>query len=288
MRKVAIAIVAATGLLLPSLAVADAPSLKVTPLKYQENVPLGKTKIGYIDVSNPTDQRVSVGTQLQAFKQINNEGELRFYDDPEIANGITLNLKNFELGPKEALRMAFSIDPNKLGERGVYAAIFFRTSPTQNQGSGTVVSTNVRVGSLLILKVGNGRTEGNISKVSAFPLQFGNSIKGTIDYANVAQGTKAVAFNPKLKVTTGLFGKTQTIDGPLVMAGNTRHVKYERKGSFIGLVPVHVTDQIGHAPSKTAYVIAVTGWWRVGLPLILIIGLIGWRLLPRIRRKKTP
>lgn len=106
----------------------NALGLKVAPLEYKTTLQEDERKQGFIDISNPSTQPVSVKTSVQAFKQINNQGGLQFFEDKHIEKGITLDLSKFELGPRQAVRMPFVIDGTNLPAGDVYAAVFLRLS----------------------------------------------------------------------------------------------------------------------------------------------------------------
>lgn len=251
---------------------ASPPGIKIAPLKYQESIPLGKVKAGFVDVSNPTNEKLILVPEIQAFRQVGTEGELQFYDDEALKAGVTIDVGEFELGPREAARIKFSIDPNKLPRGGVYAGLFFKTTPVKSLSSQNQVAAAARVGSLLILDIGSGGSrDGKIQTTSVPFLNFGDGIRGSITYVNTAQGTQPIAFNPNFDITYGFWGKAKKAEGPLVFPRSSRKVNFSQKGNFIGLVPVQIKDNIGHSPSKTVYVLALTGVWRIAVGLILIV-----------------
>jgi len=273
---IALVVAVASGLV-ATPAYADAPALKITPLKYQEQVPLGKDKIGYVDISNPTNQTVLVQTEVQAFRQVGQKGGLEFYSDERISAGIVPELKEFSLGPREAIRLQFTIRPNVLGEGGAYGVIFGRTAPTTFGQNNANVAVSARVGTLMVLTIGKGgERRGTIEQVRTPRFAFGNSVTAETVYHNTGDTSRGLAFNPTLALKVGWFGKAQSHDGPLVLPGVTRDIEVQRSGSYLGLIPVQVTDQTGGGSSKTAWILACTGYWRWVLPLVLLVVGCGW------------
>ena len=91
----------------------SAASLKVAPLEYRTTLKQGEKKKGFIDVSNPTKETVRVRTSAQAFRQIDDNGSLQFFDNEQVSAGVLLDLDEFELGPLEAVRMYFILDSTR-------------------------------------------------------------------------------------------------------------------------------------------------------------------------------
>jgi hypothetical protein len=282
MRRVELIVILVLGFgLWPESALAS--SLKVSPLKYQEIVPADKAKLGFVDVSNPTDSSQEIISEVQAFRQTNLEGDLEFYQDARIAEGIQVATKSFVLGPREAARIAFTIDPVKLGKGGAYGVIFFRTAPPVNPGSTSSIATSTKVGTLIILNVGSEiKAEGRIKFLKLPWLQLGkDGIKGTVEYANTASLAGAVAFNPTFQIKAAPWGKSQLLEGPLVMPGNTRRIDIAKPGSYLGPVPLRVNDQVGGG-RHTVWVLAATGFWPpVLLVLFCLFGLAVFRLVKK-------
>lgn len=265
---------------LPAHATPAPLSLKLAPLQYREVIPLGKSKVGYVDVSNPTQSKLVLKTDVQAFRQIDSDGNLAFYPSEALRAGITTDLTEFELGPREAVRVKFSVDPNKLPRGGVYGALFFNTVPAKANENGTEVVASARIGSLLILDIGGGGTkDGHAAKIQLPFINVGDGIHGSFDYQNTATGSQPVAFNPALQLKVGYFGKPLKLTGPLVLPHSTRHIQIDKKGSFIGFIPVKIlgtTSVTGR--DSTIYVWAITGYWRyIAAILVAVFVIIGLR-----------
>jgi hypothetical protein len=245
--------------LTPTIALADAPSLQVNPLKYQSTMLGSDVRDGYVDVSNPTDTTVNVEASVQGFRQDDLAGDLSFFSNLAIQQAITLGLTDFQLGPQEAIRDTFSVDPTKLPQGGTYAAIFFRTIPPQQSANTSYVAESANVGTLLLLQ--NGPLGEQIGKVTQFNVpffQFGNGITGTAQYKNTNNSTAPVAFAPKLIEKVFPWGHAQKLTGPYVLPGSTRQFETMRPGSYFGLVPVSMIDGVSGI-ATTRWVIACTG-----------------------------
>ena len=262
-----IAFVAAT--LLPASLKAAPPALKLSPLLYQQVIGDDKPKIGYIDVSNPADTAVVIQTQVRAFRQLNLSGDLEYYDDSRLSSGIQIGSNSFELGAREARRVAFTVEPKKLPKGGIYATLFFQTVPPLETAKSSYISESAKVGTLLIITNGKGSTSGTILPRLNL-LQIGAGIRGDIEYKNTGVTPSGIAYNPQLSVKLQPFGRGVSVNGPLIFPGNTRSFTFSRTGSYLGIFPITYTDTLTHQNVRR-WVIACTGWWRYGFPLLLIV-----------------
>lgn len=268
----------------PGAVSADA-SLQLNPLKYEDSLPDATVKQGFVEVSNPSDTSVTVTTSVQGFKQADLDGNLAFFDDPQLAAGIIPDLSSFALGPREAIRVSFSVNPTKLPRGGVYAVLFFRTQPEASSSNVSYLLESANVGTLLLLQNGAaGKASGEISKQS-FPLfQLGSDIKGTITYRNTDRNTGGSAITPRLSVKIPFIGKNHNSVGALVLPQSARKIPIALSGSYFGILPLQVSAE--GAPNRTAWIIACTGWYSYGL-LVFIVALfiLGiWRFIRRTRK----
>lgn len=302
MKRLALAIMTLAAILAPQ-GVHAAASLKIAPLEYRGQLQVDKPQTGYVEVSNPGDATVTVEGEVQAFRQIGKDGGLQFYDDKDLEKAVVLEVKNFQLGPREAARIRFFISPNYVGRAGLYGAVLFHIAPPADAFKGATIGTTVRVGTLLIMNIGDGVQHAAMPHFDVSPIQLGDALSGTLEYANLGDDRKSIAFNPKFFIKGGLIGKTQSLNGPLVMPGSSRLIEIKRKGSYIGFVPLEVKDMSStSAPKKTVWVFAITGYWRWLLPLIIFILFsihryrthrripLFWRIMPAIRfiKKRLP
>lgn len=249
---------------------ADAPGLQVSPLQYADELTPGRVKTGFIDVSNPSDGPVTIETSVRGFRQAGNDGALEFFDDPDLAAGIKVDLGAFDLGGREAVRVGFSVDPGKLPAGGIYAAIFFRTVPVAGSVNTSYVAESANVGTILELTNGPaGPHQGKVTALNMQFWQFGTGLRGNLDYQNTDHSPAPQGFRPNLTVAVLPWGNPPRMKTGLVLPGATRHFEFNRTGAFLGLLPVHVTDQ-DTGQVTTRWVFAVTGGWQWVVLIILI------------------
>jgi hypothetical protein len=273
-------------ILAPASAHAALPELRITPLRYDQHLELGRLQTGVIDASNPTGSPVHVVFQVQAFRQTGDRGELEYYNDERIASAITPAVPEFDLGPREAVRTRFTIDPNRLGPGGSYAVIFLRTiDPKADPGQ---INTSARVGTLLILDVGTGGTRtGRLSGLAAPSFIYGRTtLEADYNYTNTGTGPQALAFAPVLE--TALGPDRERHDGRFVFPGRTRSSHSSLAlGSHLGPATLTVRDLTGGSAPATRRVFLVTGYWTWLLPLLAALILVGftplrwWKNSPR-------
>ena len=271
MRAVGLAAVVGVGLVLQNgIARADS-SLQLNPLRYDDVLSGTNVKNGYIDVSNPSDTTVTVKTSVQGFKQADLDGNLAFFDDPTLQAGIIPTLDSFLMGPRESVRVVFSVNPAKLPQGGVYAAIFFTVVPPVGSASTTFVNETANVGTLLILQNGGGVQSGQLMALSGPLVQFGQGLVLTVTYRNTGPAGGGLAFTPKLTAQVVPFGTAQSTTTSFVMPGASRSFGVSRAGSYFGLLPIRISDDTGKS-SKVIWVIACTGWYQ-GAVLIFTLAL---------------
>jgi len=265
-------------------ATANALGLKVTPLKYEEQLELGSSKSGFVDVSNPNDVAITVTTSVRGFRQIDLDGNLEFYENEQLSEGIVISVDRFDLGPREAARIFFQIDSNKLSEGGVYGVLFFETTAQKASPASSSIETGSRVGTLLILENGDqGVEEGKIENLNIGFWQLGSGIEGTVLYHN-QKSELAVGFRPELSSQV-MWGEQRDIETGLVLPGVTREFILELKGNYVGLLPVTVTDATTGAETAR-WVFAMTGAWRLVAPFLTLALLASFGLyLYYVRRR---
>ncbi|HRJ06711.1 MAG TPA: hypothetical protein PK096_01875 [Candidatus Saccharibacteria bacterium] len=244
---------------------AAALSLKVAPLEYRTELSKGEKKKGFIDVSNPTGQTVVVRTSAEGFKQIDDNGSLTFFKSEQIQAGVKLDLKEFTLGPRQALRMYFILDGTKLPPGDVFGAIFFTTTPAK---ATTGVGQSVRLGTILSVVNGTpGERKADVTSLSVPFLQLDETISGTYSIKNTGDPAKASGFYPEVTVSSWPGGQPKKITGSLVFAGRERENSLRQQ---LG-VGIHRIE-VAYGDSKQAsWVIAITPWMLVGLTLVLLI-----------------
>jgi hypothetical protein len=272
----------ACALVLPPAARADVPGLQVAPLQYEDTLHPGHVENGFIDVSNPGDAPIDIVSSVKGFRQTGTNGDLQFFDDPDLSAAITVGLDHFTLGPREAIRVVFSVDPAKLPQGGIYAAVFFRTQPPDQTSSRSYVAQSANVGTLLMLN--NGASTTHYGQVTALKVpfwQFGYGLTGSLTYQNTDHTARPVGFKPALETRVLLpWGKAPKLSTGLVLPGSTRTFALNRPGSYIGLLPVIVTDTDTHRTVVT-WVFACTGLYGylTLFLLVLLVTLEAWRLI---------
>jgi hypothetical protein len=275
-KKYFIALLSLTALsaLLPLFLTVDASaaSLRITPLMYQEKLAEGEVKKGYVDISNPAGTKVTVEVTVQAFKQIDNEGSLQFFESEQIKEGIKTDLTEFELGPREAVRMYFSVDGKKLPSGDVFGAIF---ASTKQSGDSRGITPAAQVGTLVILENGTpGSRKAAITSADIPTFHFGESVSGSVNVKNMADPNTASGFFPQVNLNLGpAFGQTKAVQGPLIFAGIERGVNFSLAENKIGLYKLTVS--VGESKAEK-WIVVVTGWWRwaiVGLVVLAAVGL---------------
>jgi hypothetical protein len=277
-------------MLLPYPALADA-GLQLNPLKYQDTLVVGHVESGYVDVSNPGDTDVTVVTSVQGFRQADTDGDLEFYDDAALSAAITPGLGQFDLGPRGSIRMTFSVDSARLPRGGVYAALFFRTLPSTPQTNTSYVAESAKIGTLLILQNGPGGARNGLIVQAKLPFwQFGNGLTGgQLQYKNTDTMPGGIAFDPALQTQVLPWGRTTALTGPFIMPGATRQFSFARPGSYLGLLPVTITDT-SSGKHVTVWVFACTGNYQllvIGLVILAFLLLVG-RRRGWLKRRRRP
>jgi hypothetical protein len=254
----------------------SALGLKAAPLEYKTTLKKNERQVGIIDVSNPMGQTVHVRTSVQAFRQIDNNGGLQFYDDERTASGIKTDLGQFDLGPREALRMSFTIDGAKLPEGDVFAAIFFTTDlAVPRSGVGQLV----RVGTILsIVNKTPGSRAAEITGFNAAFLQLSDTTRGTYKVKNT--GPTNGGFYPVVKVSAWPVGKTKDVQSSLVFGGRERQNDFQYPSGY----GIHLIE-VGYGNSKKSqWVVTIAPWMLIATIMIILI--IGIEILLYKRRHK--
>lgn len=262
------------------------PSLKIQPLEYREFLESGEKKKGFIDISNPTHETQQVKVDTQAFKQINDKGELSFYDSDIVRAGIKTDYESFKLAPRQVLRMVFIVDGTKLPEGNIFATIFFTTQPTDASDSGQ----QVRVGTILAL---TNKTPPSqhvaVTKLDFTPLQLGDRVEGDITVKNTGNPKKETGVYPKLKLQIDpLFESNFSFEGPLVFPGISRQKSFSLQSNRLGIYRLSVLDRTGNILASRWF-FAATGWTRPALlgALFLVFAYVIYRYNNATPAKKS-
>lgn len=279
---------AAISLLLQAEPALAQTGLQVNPLKYEDKLKTDKVHSGFIDVANPGDSEVHIQASVQGFRQADLDGNLAFFDSASLRSAIKPGLSEFDIGPRESIRVSFTVEPTKLPKGGVYAVIFFRTVAPAATSTSNSIFESANIGTLLILQ--NGEDLPNLGQIHRARLpwvQLGSGITGDIEYKNLSPEANGSAFYPSLVSKIYPWGKASTIKGPFIMPGSTRRFSFEKTGAYIGIIPVIISDANTRSV-KTTWVLAVTGWYRWLCPMVivLIMAVAPW-WLRRHRRQTT-
>jgi hypothetical protein len=243
-------------------ATTHAASIQIQPTIYK-NVILkkGEKAKSFVDISNPTATTQEIRLTVQRYKQIDDSGSLTFFDDESVSKGVKLDLDNFELNPRDSIRVFFQLDGTILPFGDIFAAIFARTVPRDG-----MVAQAVQVGTLLAVTNGTPAAHtATIDNLSASPFQWSDSIDAALTVKNTAPEGSATGFFPQITVNLQPYS-SRTVEGPLVFAGRSRSVSYTQKGSYFGIIRLNVQTDSGQA---SRWLFAVTGYWRWLAPTII-------------------
>lgn len=266
MKRLVLVAIAAFALLMQQPV--DAISLKINPPDYRITLKSGEKQKGVIDVGNPTGAAVKVSTSVQGFRQIDDQGNLEFYDDQTIRQGVLLDFDNFELGPNETMRMYFLVDGAKLPEGDVYAAVFFTTVPSDRSVG---VTQSVRLGSLLSIVNGKpGERKADVTKLEVPFVQFGDQVIGTYAVKNTSKPGTTTGFYPDVKITLNPFETKQANASKLVFAGRERSNDFTINSSRFGFYKVRV-EYNGNAREAWVLMLNPVGLVILGLGFVALI-----------------
>jgi hypothetical protein len=250
-------------LLFSPVSLVSAESLRIVPLEYQTTVKVGEKQKGYVDISNPEANTVEVGFEVQAFRQIDDKGNIEFYTDKSISSGIILDLDSVEMGPHEVLRLMFFIDGTKLPQGEVFAAILAHTVPRNTSGA----AQSVRVGTILEITNGTpGAHTASIGDFSAPFFQFSDRVSAQFVVKNEDSTGGTGGFRPQLTFDVAPYS-TKQVKGPLVFTGRSRGVAYSQPGNYFGFVWLRA--QVGTS-SAGSWAFVITGYWRWLAPMVFM------------------
>lgn len=216
----------------------SALSLRVTPLEYRTELAKGEIKKGFIDISNPSAEKMIIKTSVQSFRQTDDIGSVQFFDSEQLSEGIRLDLDEFELGPREAVRMYFLIDGKKLPTGDVFGGIFFTTGPAKATiGTGQ----SVKLGTLLSIVNGTpGSRKAEVKAIKLPSFQFDTKIHGSYIIKNTGDSQTSTGFYPKVNLSLSPFGEKRSQTSKLVFAGRTRENTFTVNAPPFGFYNVKV------------------------------------------------
>lgn len=258
----------------------SATSLKISPLRYDTILKAGEKQKGFVDITNPTTSSTRVKLSVQAFRQIDNNGSLEFYDSAVVSSGIQLDYSEIELASRETLHLAFYIDGSKLVSGDNFAAIFASSVP---EGVAPGQQT-VRVGTLLFISNGTPSThEAVIENLSGNIFQIGSALDISFNVRNTAKAGTATGFSPMINVRAWPY-LNETVTGPFVFAGRTRAVEYKKPGNYLGILAVKV--RTGDS-EQVMYRVVVTGFWRLVLLVSAVLVIVVIFMRRRLKKKSV-
>lgn len=267
MRKLLLAIIALSAFLVvaepPPAAYAE--SLRIQPLQYQTELKKGEKKKGYVDIANPSNETVTVNLYVNGFSQVDDHGNLTFFDNEQISDGLLLDYDTATIGAHQALRLYFIADGTKLPTGDVFGVIFAETKSAGRPGT----NTTVRVGSLvMITNQTPGPRDAEITKLDIPFMQVGDGVGGVIAVKNPAPKKTATGFFPAMTVELISWGGKQDFQGPLVFAHNTRTFDFYMPANLFGFYLVKVK---ANNAEKSTVVFLMTGWWKIVAPLLVVL-----------------
>lgn len=267
MRQIFGSVIVSAAISLIGSTITRAQSLEIRPTIYQ-NIRLekGERKKAFVDVHNRSTTTQVINMKVRAFRQVDDSGALKFYDDERLTSGIILDLHEFELRGGEVIRIYFMMDGAKLPEGDVFASIFAQTFPPNEP-----VAQSVQVGSLLTIINGTPTPHtADVTLLQATPLQIGESVTARFSLTNPADEHQATGFFPSVTVRMWPYGE-RVVKGPLLFAGRTRTIEYREPGNYVGPIRFEV-DAGGEKATQLLFV--VTGFWRWLLPLLIAGGVV--------------
>jgi hypothetical protein len=256
---------------------AGAMGLKIAPLEYKATLKENERLRGFVDVSNPHAQPVSVQTTVQGFKQIDDDGGLQFFDDERLAAAIKPELSNFELGPREAVRIMFSIDGRALPEGDVFAALYFTTEPPRPSAG---VGQSVRVGTILsLVNETPGARKAQVTGLDIPFIQLSETASGSYLIKNT--GPAGTGFYPNVTLSSWPGGQAKEQESSLVFSGRERRNDLSLPLGY----GIHRVEATFGDSKKGQWVLLIAPWMLVTGLLVAVV--IGAELLLLKRRRKS-
>lgn len=276
-----ITLVTIASLVLTDIARASS-SVKIQPLLQRDNLAQGEKKKGYVDITNPSEQAITLSFSVQGFKQIDDQGNLQFFDDEQIEKGVLLDLKQAELEPKDVLRLYFVLDGTKLPQGDVFVAIMASTKAQPGAGMSSAVSA--RVGTLFVLT--NGTPPSRNVKITDFStpiVQLGDSVSAQLTIRNTDPVDATTGFFPEVELAVWPY-INQKVEGPLVFAGRSRQLTINQTGDYFGIIKFEASTGSSNASS---YSLVITGFYRWLIPSVALALLVIGVVVSQIKRLRN-
>lgn len=242
-----------------------AESVRITPLEYRTELKSGERKKGFVDITNPSNESVNLKLYVNGFSQVDNKGNLTFFNNEQLSKGLLLDYDSTTLEAQQTLRLYFIADGTKLPPGDVFGVIFAETDPGDKPGA----TTSVRVGTLVMITNGTpGPRQAEISQLDVPFWQLGSDLSGEVTVRNTAAKGAATGFFPEISVESMPWGAKSTFTGPLIFAGNARTSDFAVPSNQFGLYTIKVKANNSEA---TKVVFLMTGWWRVIAPVVCVL-----------------
>jgi hypothetical protein len=260
---------------------AHAESLRMQPLEYRSVLKAGERQKGFVDITNPTAEALRVAISVQAFRQIDDNGTLQFYDDPQIKEGLIPDLSEFDISPNQTMRLYFIADGTKLPSGDIFAALFATIQQPEIKSG---VMQTIRIGTLYSLVNGTpGPRSAEIMDISVGFFQFDTKISGTYSIKNTADPKKATGFYPETLTTIQPFHIANKNTSSLIYAGRTRTNSFTIETARLGFYNVAVS--YGDS-AKSRWVFIASGAWRWVMIAVFVAGGIAAFGIVRYRRQQ--
>jgi hypothetical protein len=272
-------------------------SIQIAPLKYEEKLNLGEVKIGTIDVINPTAIDEKIVVEVDSLKMSGLSGNLEFYKSKEgLEKYITFNEKQFVLPARSGKKVKFRIGmPISASPGGYYGAIFFRILPQDSETDQTRAITSGRVGTILLLSVGQGDVRlGRVGDLTMISNPFDAKTKLLFAQENIAKynsDPRGLLLKPTGEIVIkNIFGKEvakEKIKDIYVLPETRRDIQSEvEKANMFGLykAELNISNYPGD-PVETKKIYFV----KISPNVLFIIGvffLVSFIIISFIRRSK--
>ena len=258
-----------------------ASSLRIQPLDYKFALKKNESKKGFVDITNASAGEIDIRFSVQAFKQVDDKGSLKFYDNSEITKGIELDIEETSLRSGETLRLFFVANASTLPAGDVFAAIF----ATESSADSLLDSQVVRVGTLLSIENQRpGSRRAVIEKLDINFFQFGNGITGSYRIKNAAEKGENTAFYPESTVKIAPFSMSQKLTSGLVFSGHSRTNQFSVEASRLGFYDISLSYD---ASSQVKKVFMVTGYYRPLMVAVVTLIFIGVSIFLLHRHLRT-
>jgi hypothetical protein len=254
------------------------PSLNLQPLQYQDSLQKGERKKAYVDVTNTSGEAANVQFYVEGFRQIDDKGNLSFYNDEQLRNGILLDLSEVEIPAQKTVRLFFVVDGSKLPKGDVFAVIFAQVKVLERTATPTV-----RLGTLIsLVNETPGARRAIIDDVRIPFFQFSDRLRGEYTVKNNAGANTTGGYYPDVTVAIDPFHVQYAQKAKLIFAGKSRVSSFSIEDNRLGLYKISVSHQ---GSKREQWVFMATGPWRVRLiisalaVLIVVAGVYVWRRL---------